>query len=390
MTEPPTPRALVSVATMFFVNGAVYGSWAPRLPEIRERAGLSLSELGVVLSAAALFALTCTLWVGILVDRVGSRRATGVAGVSMVLGLAVIGLADSPVRLAVALALVTGADVVMDVAMNVQVTQVSEARSTPIMSRVHGLWSLGTVLGGVVAAPMAAASVSLTAHLSITALLLGATIVAAVPGLLRVDRSPAAGHLPGTGRQARRAGAPLVLLGFLAISMELISADWSALRQVEDLGTAPATAGFAFAAFSAGMLVGRFSGDSLVARLGARGTVNAGGVLAAVGIAVGMLAPDASISTAGFAAAGLGVAPAFPQIYAAAARTPGLGAGTGIAFMTTGQRIGALVFPFAVGALADTDALAVGQAAALVTLPCVAGLLVMIRRRGSGWDRAGA
>ena len=113
---------------------------------------------------------------------------------------------------------------------------------------------------------------------------------------------------PGVRRRGGRAGLGLALMGFLGIAIELVPADWSALRLVEDLDATPATAGLAFATFSVGMLVGRFAGDTLVGRVGARTALTGGSVVAGVGIATGMLAPDVTISMVGFAIAGLGVA----------------------------------------------------------------------------------
>lgn len=370
----------MSVAAVFFVNGAVYGSWAPRLPEVRERVDVTLAQLGLVLSGAALVALGGTIGAGWFVDRIGSRRAVAVAGLVAVAALAGIGIARSPLVLVAALALVSAGDVVQDVAMNVQAVEVSRRRATPVMSRLHGLWSLGTVVGALAAARLAAIDVSLTAHLLIAAVLLGATTIAAVTGLLAEDppvpdRAPVATRWRGS-----RMAVALALLGFLAIALELVPADWSALRLVDDLDTSAATAGLAFVAFSAGMLLGRLAGDAMVVRLGGQRTLTAGSVFGAFGIALGMLAPSVSISIAGFAIAGLGMGPIFPEIYAQAARTPGIRAGVGIAFMTTGQRIGALLLPIAVGFLADIDRLAVGQAAVLATLPCAAGLVVLVRR----------
>jgi predicted MFS family arabinose efflux permease len=54
-------RALASVAVQFFVNGAVFASFVPRLPEIRERLGLSLDELGVMLTIGAIIGLVASM-----------------------------------------------------------------------------------------------------------------------------------------------------------------------------------------------------------------------------------------------------------------------------------------------------------------------------------------
>jgi hypothetical protein len=45
-------RAPIAVAMHFFLNGAVFASFMPRLPEIRERTGVTTGGLGALLSIA--------------------------------------------------------------------------------------------------------------------------------------------------------------------------------------------------------------------------------------------------------------------------------------------------------------------------------------------------
>ncbi len=61
----------------------------------------------------------------------------------------------------------------------------------------------------------------------------------------------------------------------------------------------------------------------------------------------------------------------FPQLYDRAARWPGP-PGSGFASMLIGQRGMGIVTPFIVGGLANTASLDVGQAMAIVILPCAA------------------
>ena len=42
-------RLALSAGVLFFANGAVYGNWIPRLPEIKDRLGVGNSGLGVAL-----------------------------------------------------------------------------------------------------------------------------------------------------------------------------------------------------------------------------------------------------------------------------------------------------------------------------------------------------
>ena len=64
-------RALRSVAVQFFANGAVYATWIPRLPDIRERVDISIGALGLVLTLGSVASL-----VGFLLSD-ESRSITG-------------------------------------------------------------------------------------------------------------------------------------------------------------------------------------------------------------------------------------------------------------------------------------------------------------------------
>ena len=86
-----------------------------------------------------------------------------------------------------ALAMLYTFDVVYDIAMNLQGSWLSARRHAPVMNRLHGLWSLGTVIGGVIAARAAAAGVSLATHLLVVSGVLLVTLLFVGRGLLPVD-----------------------------------------------------------------------------------------------------------------------------------------------------------------------------------------------------------
>ncbi|MCY3910012.1 MAG: hypothetical protein OXF99_00775 [bacterium] len=51
-------RALRAVAAQFFVNGTLFASFVPRLPEIRDRVEISVAGVGALLSTAGVYPLT--------------------------------------------------------------------------------------------------------------------------------------------------------------------------------------------------------------------------------------------------------------------------------------------------------------------------------------------
>ena len=94
-------RALRAVALQFLVNGAVVATFIPRLPEVRDRVGISIAGLGLLLTAAGAFGLISSAVVGPVIQRFGTRRVVIGGGVALIAALPVIGVARSPLVLLV-------------------------------------------------------------------------------------------------------------------------------------------------------------------------------------------------------------------------------------------------------------------------------------------------
>src|SRR5688500_10985168 len=92
-----TPRVAVSAA--FLIHSTVSGTWAPRLPAIKESLELSDGELGTALVGLAIGLLIGTRVAGAPVDRLGSRQVMLVGFPLMAASLVLPGLADSIVTL---------------------------------------------------------------------------------------------------------------------------------------------------------------------------------------------------------------------------------------------------------------------------------------------------
>ena len=70
-----TPRA--GITAVFFVNGALFASWASRIPALSDRVGATAGLLGLALLAPALGAVVAMPLVGRLLPVRGSRADGG-------------------------------------------------------------------------------------------------------------------------------------------------------------------------------------------------------------------------------------------------------------------------------------------------------------------------
>ncbi len=64
LESPRTRHSAVAVAALFFVNGATFSNWLPRIPEIRDNLGLGNAGLGVTLLGGGLGGIIGALVVG--------------------------------------------------------------------------------------------------------------------------------------------------------------------------------------------------------------------------------------------------------------------------------------------------------------------------------------
>ena len=332
-------RALQSVALQFLINGLVWASFAPRVTELRDNIGADVQQMGFVLAAAAVGGLAGSAMCDRLISTFGTRRVVIVGGVGLIVPLPLIGLATSPVALATALAVLGFADVVSDVAMNIQGSRLSARRRVPVMNRLHGLWSLGTVIGGLFSVWLARSGVSIRTQLLIAPFLFAALLTAVGPGLLNVDEPPQAGpERAHKTTSARRVVLLIGLMGVLATTMEMVPSDWAPFRLRDDLASGPSVAAWGFVSFTTGMFIGRFFGDFVQARIGDRTMQGLSPILSAVGVGVASVVDSAPVVLLGFVVAGLGASVLFPFIYDLGAKAAAGGKALGA--MTAGSLSG--------------------------------------------------
>ena len=388
-------QARRGVTVAFVLHAAVFATWAPRVPAIKHGLGLTDGQLGIALFGMTAGVLVGTRVVAWPINHFGSRPVIRVG--SVLLCAAVVGpaLATSLATLALSLAILGALGGVVDVAINAQAVAVERAYARPIMSSLHGVWSLGGVVVGLVAAGAAQAGVSPKLHFGVVAVVLAIASMPLLGGLLPLTGEPQPLHdvLPDNARRGRWP-AQVVLLGviaFAAFVAEGSAADWSAVYLHDNLDTGAGVAASAFVAFSLAMAACRFRADRLSARFGPVAVIRAGSLVAALGLAVGLTIQTAASGLIAFALLGAGLAPAVPITISAAGNTPGEQTGTMVARVMSlgyaGGVIGPLMIGFAATSVGLRAALLIPVVLALV-IAAVAGRVSPSPRRGCSGGRA--
>ncbi len=378
----------IAVFVVFALNGAAFGSWAPRMPALAESLRAEPGTLGLALLGASVGMVLAASFCGGVVERVGARVGIAVPLLVGAAALPVIGLAGSVAALAGVLFVLGAAVGVVDVAMNVAGVAVERAGGKAIMPVLHAGFSVGAMLGAGGAALAAGQGWSITAHLGvvavITALVLFAVIRSVPATAAATAEQPAA-----NGKVARR--PVLWLLASIALCSAIAeggSADWSALLLVTEHGMSQGAAALGYAAFSLAMAVARFAGAWTQNRFGAARTLAGGSVLASVGLLLAALLPGGGYP--GFVLAGAGLAAAFPIALglagAAGRRADGSGGEREIAFVSALAYSGFLLGPPMIGGIAQLTSLsmsfvAVGLTTALIAPAAVAATRSLRRER---------
>lgn len=353
LTGPPAGRRHhLAIAVVFAVNGAGLGVWAAFLPSLRRALDLGEGALGVALLTMAAGAIATMPLVGRLIERVGGRSVIRLAGTGFALCLVLPHLAPSWALLLPATLLLGAMNGALDVAQSTHGTVLERRAGRPVMSSLNGFFSLGGAVGAGVSALLLGAGTAAPAAVAGLAALLAATVLAASLALLD-DRTGGGETRAAAATPGPRRPHPLIvrlgLLALVAVLVEWAIMDWSAIFVVEVLEARASRGAAAFAAFSLGMMAGRFGGDPVVASLGPDRVLALSGALATAGLALAVAATGPLVAIPGFALAGLGIANLFPVLISAAARIPGVPAGRGVAAVAMLAYAGGLIGPVLIG-----------------------------------------
>jgi MFS family permease len=368
-----TRRARVAVTTIFLLNGLLFGSWAARIPAVKERLGVGDAGLGLVLAGIAIGALVAMPLAGWWSARLGSRWTTraGLAGACFVVPLPALFTSPAP---AFAATLLFGVAMgVLDVSMNAHGVAVEKRGKQPILSSFHAGFSGGALLGALASAVVAGAGLDVRVHLGLASALCALVGLVAARAMLPSDADCEEVRPPLLVRPPRPLWA-LGAIGFACLLAEGAAGDWSAVYVEDALGGAPAVAALAFAAFSVTMTVGRLVGDRLTEALGPDRLLRGGGLLGAGGMALALLAGTLATALVGFACLGAGLAAMIPVVFRGAGSVDGMAPGLGLATVSTMGYTGFLTGPPLIGSVAAVTSLPI--ALSLICACCVIVVLL--------------
>lgn len=343
-------RARIATTTVFLIHGALFASWAPRIPAVRDALHASNAELGLALLGSPAGAVGAMLAAGALISRLGSTVVIRGALLGYCLIPALVGLAHTVPELFGALFCWGVFHGSLDVSMNSQAGSVERLYHRSIFAGFHAWWSLGAFAGTGLGVLLIAAGVPLTWHLFGAGVILAAAVLPLTRWGLPADADPAADGSHGIARPT----LPLLGLGLIAMLgmfCEGSAADWSAVYLRDSLGMTASSAGIGYAAFALAMFVGRIIGDQVITTLGARLAIRVSALVAGVSLGLGLLIGQPIAGIIGFALLGLGLGLVVPCLFSVSSRLPGTPSAPGLAFVTLFGWAGFLCGPPLIGVL---------------------------------------
>lgn len=381
---PATPggaelqAAKLAVSVVFIGSGFAFSSWAARIPQVRDRLGVTPGELGLILLSVAVGSAFALPLSGLVITKLGEARTIIAMSLTLATGLATvaIGYTHGVPPVVVGLFLLGFGNGAWDVAMNVQGAAVEQRLERAVMPKFHAGYSIGTVAGALLGTLMVALHVSVTVHLLVVAALVAAAVPASTRRFLPAGVAQQR-HDPETGVARRH---PLqawteprtLLVGLFVLCMAFTEGtgnDWLGVAVIDGY-SAPAAAGsLTLAAFVAAMTVGRWYGPGLLDRHGRVLTLRVSAATAVVGLLIVVFGSALPMALVGAVLWGLGTALGFPVGMSAAADDPLHSAGRVSVVASIGY-VAFLAGPPAIGILGN-------HVGVLRALTVTAGLLAL-------------
>lgn len=368
----------------FATNGALPASLLARYAEVKEALEINPAVFGLMVVGYGVGGTLAMHLPGVIARWLGVTRAAsyGTVWIGLAFTLAAAGVAlANPWVVLVGLICAGAGDAVVDVAQNSQGIRVQVAYGRSLLNSMHAGWSIGAAAGGGVGTLAAMAGVPLLTHMSIWALVCMVTMWLSARAFLpeprlSLDTDP---HSPQAPRRwsTVKVLLPLALVALAGISVEDFGNNWSAVLLATERDMSTASAGVGLTVLLGAQFIGRLLGDRAIDRIGDRAALLISLCAVLGGLLTVAWAPNAPLTLAGLAAAGLGCAITVPVAFARADAVPGLPPHSGVTWISWTMRTVSIGLSPTIGGLSSAFTLPIAVTA--VTSIAVAALVLQLR-----------
>ena len=300
------------VLAAFAAMGALWGTFAAVLPDIKTQLGLNEAELGFLMLLTPLAAVSAMLVAPALGAAMG-RVALPVAAALMALSFALPAQFHQPMLFALVMMGCGAATGLTDVLMNARTATLENSRQVSLMNLAHAAYSFGYFAGAMATGAMRSAAWPPAQVMATSALMAGLLALVTyerdgtIHGLTKAKgtRHTPLGAIP-------LIGGGIVLIAFLT---ENAAENWSALHIEQTFGGTPAQGAMGPAIMALTMGAARLMGQGLVQHINGIRLLIGGAVVAACGALLVAGAPSPQLAYAGFVVMGIGASVIAPTAF---------------------------------------------------------------------------
>ncbi|MGQ3413632.1 MFS transporter [Natrinema sp. LN54] len=346
--------ARIANSIEFGILGAIFATWAVRIPAVSASLNLSEGDVAIALLALATGSIIGLMTSGVLVSKYGGRTVIQDGLTVYCLTLLFVGFANNFTTLIIFLLIFGFGKGLIDVAGNSQGIRIEQNYPGQIMGSFHALFSGGGIIGAAFGAIATSLNLSVQTHFTIVGVTLLAVGFVASSWLLPNNSNADAG--PTFALPSRKL-AGFCAIGFCSLFIEGVGNDWSAVFLETSTDASPTVAALGFAAFSLTMMTGRFLADKIVHRFGPKQFIRIAALVATAGLAL-ILKSTTGIALVGFGVLGLGLAGIMPVALSMAGNhDPSAPTEPAIAAVSTAGYAGFAIGPVAIGLIAEASTL---------------------------------
>ncbi|MFL5742314.1 MAG: MFS transporter [Flavisolibacter sp.] len=337
------------ISAFFFLSGLITASWSSRIPDVQQKLFLNDAAWGTVLAALPCGLITGLFVAPFLVSRFGTQKTMVACGLLASILLCLLGISAGTNQLRLVLFFVGFVRTIWSISMNTGAVELQKNYGRPIVSRLHGLWSLACFAAAALGTLMIVRNIVPAFHFLIIALFCFPL------SLFFGIRSKKESVFVTDSRPLLTAPDTFIwLLGAIAFCVmtgESTMFDWSVnyFKQVVHASKDLVTTGYT--CFIITMAVGRLAGDYFLHRHGMMPVLMVNGILMSVGFFIASLFPSFFSAALGFLFIGLGDSIIVPTIYSLAARSNRLQPGFALTTVTLVGYVGFLSAPLLIGFL---------------------------------------
>lgn len=334
----------------FLVISIIIGAWASRLPQLQTQLQMDEAMIGGALLSLSLGNIIIAPFSALVLDKLGIRWTTTLSIVIYSIGFTLTTFATVYYTLWILLFIAGLGNTMLGVVANASAASLEKHSNIKIMSSVHGMYSLGGMIGALAGSLCAGFEIAVYLQMTVITLL--------ILGILLISQNTILSIPPIELKGKKFAFHAKSIRIFLAVAVlivfgEGVVMDWSAIYLGNVLNSNSFLIGLGFAGFALAMTIGRLSGDHFIPRIGVKRILIGGGLLASIGFVIAACTVAPWIAILGFTAVGFGISVIAPILFSASATRPDIAPGTGIATLTTACGIAFLLSRPVTGMIAD-------------------------------------